>query len=459
MRRVLTVLVLATTSIVVIALLGPMAALIQRFATEDALAAASLEVEAVETVVAFQDRADLVRTLRALNDHERRIRMTVLFPDEDAIGPDKQVTDEVRRARDTGRRVDTADGAEILLPVAVAPEEGAVDGAGAPQGGFPVIRIAIAEAPIHQQVLIAWAILGGLGLGLLALAALVANRFARNLTDPVNDLAAVAGHLGAGDLSARVDPSGPPELRQVGHALNQLAARITELLAAERESVADTSHRLRTPLAALRLEAGELRDPEGREQTIAAVDALSRALDDVIRQARRPMREGIRAACDARHIVADRTAFWSALAEDQDRRMHLALPEHPLPVKVAPDDLAAAVDALLENVLTHTPEGSDFDVLLSALPDGGALLVIEDRGLGIATDGGLLDRGSSGKGSTGLGLDIARSTAEASGGRLRITGNAYGGASVRLELGVPTDIAERDQHPAAAGPSGAEQQS
>lgn len=439
MRRLLIIMVTATTSIVVIALLGPMAALIQRFATEDALAAASLEVQAVETVVAFQDRADLVLSLRALNDYEPRIRTTVLFPDGDAIGPDKEVTDSVLRAQASGRAVsaNTGDGVEILVPVAVAGENETLDTATVP-GEFAVIRVAVTEARINQQVFIAWGIIAGLGIGLLGLAALVASRLARNLTRPVNELAGVAGRLGGGDLHARVHPSGPPEIQEVGHALNQLAGRISELLAAERESVADVSHRLRTPLAALRLEAGELRDLEERQRTVAAVDGLSRALDDVIRQARRPIREGIRAACDARRVVAERTTFWSALAEDQNRRVRTVLPDHPLLVKVADDDLAAAVDAILENVLSHTPEGSDFDVILVEHAESGAVLVIEDRGPGLPAGVGLLERGASGKGSTGLGLDIARSTAEASGGSLRIAHSLYGGTSVRLELGAAT---------------------
>jgi signal transduction histidine kinase len=443
LRRLLIILVIATTSIVVIALVGPMAALIQRFATEDALAAVSLEVQAVETTVAFQDRADLVLTLQALNAHDRRIRTTVLFPDGDAIGPDKAVTDGVLQARDSGRAVITTtdDGVEILVPVAVAGEDDSLDAPPMP-AEFAVIRVVVTEGRINQTVFIAWAIIVGLGVGLLGLAALVASSLARTLTHSVSDLAGTAGRLGAGDLRARVDPSGPPELQEVGHALNTLAERITELLAAERESVADVSHRLRTPLSALRLEAGELRDPEERDRTVAAVDALSRTLDDVIRQARRPMREGIGAVCDARQIVVARTAFWSALAEDQHRRMRTALPEGPLLVKVAPDDLAAAVDALLDNVFAHTPEGSGFDVMLSPLPGAGAVLVIEDRGQGIPADAGLLQRGTSGKGSTGLGLDIARSTAEASGGRLRIDNGLHGGASVRLELGAPAENAK-----------------
>lgn len=452
MRRQLIILVLATTSIVAIALLGPMAALIQRFATEDALAAASLEVQAVETTVAYQDRADLVLSLQALNAHEPRVRTTVLFPDGDAIGPDKGVTDAVLRAQGSGRAFSAtiADGLEILVPVAVAGEDETLDTAAVP-GEFAVIRVVVTEARINRTVFVAWAIIAGLGIGLLALAALVANRFGRNLTLPVTDLAATARRLGVGDLRARAEASGPPELREVANALNQLAERITELLAAERESVADVSHRLRTPLATLRLEAGELRDPDERTRATAAVDALSRALDDVIHRARRPVREGISAACDARRIVADRAEFWSALAEDQDRRMRTVLPAEPLLVRLAADDLAAAVDAMLDNVFAHTPEGSDFDVMLAALPGAGAVFVVEDRGPGFPGGTDLLRRGFSGQDSTGLGLDIARSTAEASGGRLRIDRSLHGGTSVRLELGAATDRTHLLPEPTRSG--------
>ncbi|MEQ4724849.1 HAMP domain-containing protein [Nonomuraea sp. B19D2] len=84
------------------------------------------------------------------------------------------------------------------------------------------------------------------------------------VTRPVDGLARVSHRLAGGDLTARAEPGGPPEVRSVALALNHLAGRIDGLLAAERESVADLSHRLRTPLTGLRLDAESLRDPEGR---------------------------------------------------------------------------------------------------------------------------------------------------------------------------------------------------
>ena len=191
-------------------------------------------------------------------------------------------------------------------------------------------------------------------------------------------------------------------------------------------------------MTVLRLEAGELRDPEERDRLVDVVDELTRNLDDVIREARRPMREGVGAECDATRVVGDRAAFWSVLADDQERRMSVDLPPHPLPVKVAWDDLAAAVDALLGNVFSHTDDRVGFEVLLAARDGGGALLQVSDDGRSTGDAEEVVRRGESRGGSTGLGLDIARRTAEASGGELVFEGERGGGTTVRLLLGPPT---------------------
>ncbi|TAM88743.1 MAG: ATP-binding protein, partial [Jatrophihabitans sp.] len=87
---------------------------------------------------------------------------------------------------------------------------------------------------------------------------------------------------------------------------------------------------------------------------------------------------------------------------------------------------------LLENVVAHTPEGSPLRVRVVALPDG-AVVEVADEGPGIAPEA--LARGSSDRGSTGLGLDIARRCAEASGGSLSVADADPHGAIVTLRLG------------------------
>jgi signal transduction histidine kinase len=305
--------------------------------------------------------------------------------------------------------------------------------------GTAVISTLMSEAVLDHGVWRAWAVLILLGLVLVILSLVVADRLARSMTRPVTDLARTAERLGQGDLDARAEPAGPGEIREVGTALNRLAARIRELLAAERESVADLSHRLRTPVTALRLDAEGLADPEERGRLVADVDELTRHVDAVIREARRPVREGVRARCDARAVVADRVAFWQVLADDQGRQFDrdLDLTAGPLPVRASAADLAVAVDALLGNVFSHTPDGTCLAVRVRARPGGGAEVVVRDGGPGFA-DEDVLHRGESRSGSTGLGLDIARRTAVASGGRLEVRPAAEGGAEVVLQLG-PAD--------------------
>jgi signal transduction histidine kinase len=219
----------------------------------------------------------------------------------------------------------------------------------------------------------------------------------------------------------------------VATAVNRLAGRIDELLAAERESAADLAHRLRTPLTALRLDVEGLPDAD-RARLLADVDAVGQGIDEVISEARRPIREGLGAGCDATTVVGERVHFWSVLAEEEGRAVTVELPGVPLPVRVAATDLGAAVDALLGNVFSHTPDGTAFAVAVRPRAAGGAELTVSDTGLG--TEPAAVERGSSGGGSTGLGLDIARRTAEASGGELRIA-SSPAGTSVTLELGPP----------------------
>lgn len=222
----------------------------------------------------------------------------------------------------------------------------------------------------------------------------------------------------------------------MGTAINVLAGRIGELLATERESVADLSHRLRTPITALRLDVDALPAGEDRDRLSAAVDELTRQVDRLIREARRPVREGVEARSDARAVVAERVAFWAPLAEDQGRQVTLHLAERPCPVGVAPEDLETAMDALLGNVIAHTPEGTALTVAVGRDRSEGVLVVVTDEGPGFS-DERVVDRGVSRAGSTGLGLDIARRTAAASGGDLRIGAGPGGGGRVSMRLGPP----------------------
>jgi signal transduction histidine kinase len=227
----------------------------------------------------------------------------------------------------------------------------------------------------------------------------------------------------------RASPDGPPEIADAAQALNFLADRIEVLLAAERERVADLSHRLRTPLTALRLDAEAAAVPT----LVAGVDRLHQAVTDLIGAARRPLTAAA-PTCDIDAIARARAEYWGALADEQGRSWEYH-EEGPGPWVVAlpPDDATAAIDALIANVFSHTPDGTAYRVAATA--DGPDVVVaVDDAGPGIAAPADVVERGRSGAGSSGLGLDIARVSAEAAGGRLEIGSGSLGGARVALRL-------------------------
>ncbi|QFY07162.1 HAMP domain-containing protein [Nonomuraea phyllanthi] len=412
MRRWLALLVAATTSLVLIALLVPMALLIRAVAENGAMNRATAAAESVALSVGSPDLALAVEQVSR--------RVTVFLPDGSTVGAPAPRTDAVRLAA-TGRSVTaaTTGGREVLVSMQSP-------------GGTAVIRVFVPDAELTRGVREAWLALLVLGLALVVLGIVLADRLALRVTRPVDGLARVSHRLAGGDLTARAEPGGPPEVRSVALALNHLAGRIDELLVAERESVADLSHRLRTPLTGLRLDAESLRDPEEAARVQARVDALERAVSAVITEARR--RSAGRDSCDAAAVVGERVRFWSVLAEDQGREVSVSLPGAPLPVAVGAEELAACVDALLGNVFAHTPEGVSMSVRLAPRPHG-AVLAVEDSGPGF--DPALLERGTSGGGSTGLGLDIARRTAESAGGGLTVSTPEGGGARVEVVLTAP----------------------
>src|SRR5947207_2235465 len=145
-----------------------------------------------------------------------------------------------------------------------------------------VVRVVVPNSILGRGVASAWAVEAALGITLVTSAVAVADRLARAIVRPVDALADAAVRLGEGDLSVRIAPEGPPEVKQVAVAFNLLGDRVGELLEAERELVADLSHRLRTPLTVLRLDAEGLGNPEEARRLADSVDELERAVTGVI---------------------------------------------------------------------------------------------------------------------------------------------------------------------------------
>lgn len=420
MRRALGLVALAVTSMVALAFLIPLAFTVREVARSRALAGAEREAAAMGPALSLSLRpADVERALAATAAGSSG-RMAVHLPSGTTVGDRRVAPEEVTETARQGRQriVEVPGGLTLLQPIALA------------GGGMAVVEVFLPGAELDHGVLQAWLAMGAVGAVLVAGSVVVADRMGARVVRATQRLAEAAAALGEGDLSVRIEPEGPPELVEAGLAFNAMADRVAQLLAAEREMAADLSHRLRTPLAALRLNVEALDPGPVADQTRSSVDQLEREIDLIIRAVRQPTGRG---SCDAAQVLRERVEFWSALAEDEGRAHELIGAEGSAPVPLPAAELEAAVDALLGNVFRHTEEGTDFAVTLH-VGEGVTGILVADAGPGIADPQAALERGRSGRGSTGLGLDIARRAAESTGGYLRIHRSVLGGAQVQMWL-------------------------
>jgi signal transduction histidine kinase len=430
MRRRISFLVAATTSAVILAFLIPLGLLVRTLAEDRAIAGASQEAQAVAGIVAGVNDESQLTDLVGLVDQRSRRATSVLLPDGTLIGtapPGSRQWNDAAVSRARAGEAFTLMGdqnAQVVVPVVTE------------RGTVVVVRTSINGDDLRQGVATAWLTFAGLGAVLMTIAVVGADRLGRRVSAPVAELAAVAHRLRGGELDARAVPRGPVETVELGTALNRLADRIGELLTAEREAVADLSHRLRTPVTALRLDAEAVHEPELAARLRDHIGHLERTVDAVVKDARRPVHGTLGRSCDAAGVVRDRVAFWSALAVDQDRDLTVSIPSVSVPAAIDATDLVDVVDALVDNVFAHTPDGTAFSVSLMSSEDPELVrLEVADAGPG-AGDSDVARRGHSTGDSSGLGLDIVRRAAVAAGGELVVATSPTGGMLAVVTLGV-----------------------
>jgi signal transduction histidine kinase len=429
LRRRLTLFVAGTTALVILALVIPFAIGLRTMTAERTIATVTAEAQRVAQAAAGKEddeEFDLVDL-----ETRRFDGTSVILPQDEVIGAQTPVTTpQIERARFGASFVEREQGQAVVYAPAYSKE------------GMVVTRMVIAPDELHSGVAGATAELVLLGLLLLGVAVGAAHILAgRLLTDPIERLVDAANALQEGRLETRAPEDGPLEIMALAQSLNRLARKIKDLLASERESVADLSHRLRTPVTALRLDADSISDPEVAERFRSHVDHLERTVDAVVREARLPPGPSVSPQCDVAQVVDERVAFWSALAEEQGRRLRVHLPKGPAWGRIDTHDLTAVVDVLIDNVFAHTEDGVPLEVSVMITPQRFVALLVEDGGPGLPS-ADVVTRGRSGGGSSGLGLDIVRRAAIAAGGALELGRSRFGGAAVGV-LFAPADDPEK----------------
>jgi signal transduction histidine kinase len=291
--------------------------------------------------------------------------------------------------------------------------------------------------------------------GLIA-AGLTATWLARWVSRPLGGLEAAARRLGSGELSARSSAeAGPPEVRRLATNFNSMAGRLEALVSGHQAMMADVSHQLRTPLAALRLRLDvlALQAPEPVADELAGaqdeVARLSRMVDGLLAVARAENVTSAQVLVQVDVLIQDRAAAWLPATEERPVHLEVTVAE-PVTARLGDGHLEQVLDNLLANALEAVPVGGHIRV--SAVAAGTTVrITVADDGPGMSEqqrEAALRRYVTATPGGTGLGLAIVHRLVTSDGGTITLSDTAGGGLTVTLDL----PAAARDRSSWRSGP-------
>ncbi len=307
-------------------------------------------------------------------------------------------------------------------------------------------------AVLNHEIIELWALLGTIALVAMLAATLLAFALARWVSRPLGALDTAAGRLAEGDLAIRaVVDSGPPELRRLGTTFNTMAGRLEALVHGNRAVIADVSHQLRTPLAALRLRLDLLAadtaqsDPDTAQELAGALDELSRLsrlVDGLLAVARAENVVPVPVAVDVTEMAAERGAAWRPVADDRGIALEIrARPGLPALAWIGEGHLEQVLDNLIANALEALAPGQQI-IVTTITTATGPQVTVSDNGPGMTAEDrerAFLRFNTSSPNGTGLGLAIVHRLVTSNGGTARLSETPGGGLTITLDLpGVPT---------------------
>ena len=278
---------------------------------------------------------------------------------------------------------------------------------------------------------------------LLAIMFYIGHRVRRAIA-PVAEVMDAANRVAAGDYSARVEPTGKAELRNLGVSFNRMAERLRENETQRRAMFADVAHELRTPLAIIQGNVEAMLDgvyPRSDDQLAPLLEqtkVMARLLDDLrtlsVAQAHelKLHRERL---CPA-ELLAEVAAAFRRRAEA--RGIELVVDSSATEeIEADPLRLRQVLDNLVANAIRYAPDGGRVAVQAERV-DGWTRYSVTDNGPGIPPEQlpRIFDRfvKASDSGGSGLGLAIAKSLVEAHDGRIWAASEPGRGATFQFEI-------------------------
>lgn len=287
----------------------------------------------------------------------------------------------------------------------------------------------------------------------LILAVVVERALTRWVLRPLDGLERAVAEMTEGVTGPPANVAGPPELRHFTAAFNSMAQVVRASLDRQRRLIADASHQLRNPLAAVRLRADSLENfvtEEGQptyNSMTAELDRFENLLEQLLRLARAEQAAGSRQAgistataesADLSDVVEERAAYWQPILGENEQRLVNRV-THPGPVvRLARHEVEQLLDVAMENAVRYAGAGTTVTVATKQ-GDDTVDLVVSDDGAGLPEED--LARAATrfwqarndGTG-TGLGLAIAAEITAGHGGEFAVEKAPAGGLLVRYSL-------------------------
>ncbi|MFZ4701894.1 MAG: ATP-binding protein [Candidatus Methylumidiphilus sp.] len=264
---------------------------------------------------------------------------------------------------------------------------------------------------------------------------------------PLDRLAKAVATRSPKALEPLPEQKAPEEVLPLVRSLNDLLARLGDALAAQRAFIADAAHELRTPIAAMQLQAQLVERAESEEEARAAIADLKAGIQragHAVRQLLTLARQdpdmaakpfvSVSLAELARSVIGDQIAL--AGAKDIDLGIE-AVDESAL-VLGDTEGLRILLTNLIENAIRYTPKGGQVDIFIRRMEDGRASVEVADTGPGIAVkdQSRVFDRFYRAEGTaepgTGLGLAIVKTVADRHGASIELNNAEPHGLRVKV---------------------------
>jgi len=315
------------------------------------------------------------------------------------------------------------------------------------------VVLAVDTSVAARDVLTGWLWMAAACGALLLLAVVVERSLTRWVLRPLDGLERAVAEMTEGVTGPPANVAGPPELRHFTAAFNSMAQVVRASLDRQRRLIADASHQLRNPLAAVRLRADSLEDfvaEDGKStygSMTAELDRFENLLEQLLRLARAEQVAGSRQigiasataeSADLADVIGERAGYWQPVLEDNGQHL---VNRSTLPgptAQLARHEVEQLLDVAIENAVRYAGAGATVTVATEK-SDESVDLIVSDDGIGLPEEDlshaatRFWQARNDGTG-TGLGLAIAAEITAGHGGTIAVEKAHEGGLLIRYSL-------------------------